>query len=104
MCPSQMFGTSTMIPPSIFWPIPIMHYYRSTMPSLGSNFPSDDNKENNGDDNLPHIPIFFFLNPANSYFLKLKMYVSYAILGENVYGIYEFFIFTELVNLISDFS
>jgi len=45
-----MFGTSTMTPPFTFHQVPTMHCYRPTMPSMGSDIPSDDNEEENNDD------------------------------------------------------
>jgi len=40
--PPNMFGTSTMTPPSAFRGLSPMHYYRPTMPSEGSDNPSHD--------------------------------------------------------------
>ena len=40
---SNMFGTSTMTPPSAFRRLSPMHYYRPTMPLEGFDNPSHDN-------------------------------------------------------------
>jgi len=54
--PSQMFGTSTMAPPSAFHLVLTMHCYRPTMLSMGFDIPFDDNnKENNNDDSSPPL-------------------------------------------------
>jgi len=71
-----MFVTSTMTPPSAFHLVPTLHFYRPTMPSIGSNIPSDNNeKENNDKEEGPIWDTIWFIFRLNYVIFKLGCHV-----------------------------